>query len=160
MAIFTLLASFFGGALGIVKKLFSFLISNPKLAIAVVVIVAALAGGVYVKHEFDQEEAQVAALQQENATLVAKNAQLQKDVADAVAVNKDDQTVIAQLSAAKTNAEARVAEMQKEQVASQKKISDIQKMIANSKAADNGPVANVLRDTIKAIQANRKAGLQ
>lgn len=159
MVIFTLLTSFFGGMFSAVRNFFSFLISNPKIAIAIVVLVAVLCGGFYIKHEFDKEAAQITSLQQENVTLVTQNIQLKKDVASAVQVNQNDQTVIQQLSLAKTDAEKRVAEMQTEQKASQNRTNDLQKMIANSKPADDGKVANVLRDTIKAIQANRKTGL-
>jgi hypothetical protein len=159
MVIFTLLSSFFGGAFSIVKKIFSFVVSDPKIALIIVILLAALAGGLYIKHDLDEDATKIAALTQQNTTLVAQNTQLQKDVATAKSVNDADQVTISQLSLAKTDSDNRIAQMQKAQQANTAQIGNLQKMIANSKPADNGKVANVLAETINAIQQQRKQGL-
>jgi len=158
--ILTFFKSFFGGIFSIIKNLISGAIAHPKLAIAIVLILLALGGGYEIKHQFDLDQAQIVKLQQANTSLTQANTQLKVDIANAVGVNQQDQTTINQLSEAKTDSDARVAQMVAQEQANQTKISNLRQMIANSTAAQDGPVSNVLAETINAIQQNRKAGSQ
>lgn len=134
-----------------------FITQNPKMAIIILCLAGALFGGYKVKYSFD-------ALKKENIALIAKadyaekvSAQLRIDVKTAVDVNVANQKVIDSLSVAAVDSKQEVADLKKSQVISVNKINVIRQVIATSKPQDDGPVANVLKETLKSIQADREA---
>lgn len=129
---------------------------NPKFIIGIILCALIAGSGLYVEHKFSQKQDQIIALQKSNSELIAQNIQLKADVATAVGVNKQDQETINQLSVAASDASARVAEFQAMDQNNAKTISAMRAQIAKSTAKDDGPISNVLLQTLKSIQDNRK----
>jgi len=138
---------------GLVKGLFT----NPKAAFITLVVIAALYGAWDIHHRFELTDEAIAAEQAKNVTLAKERDQLKIDVANAVSVNKENQITIQELSDAKTDSAKRVAELQQAQKTNEKTIAGLRGRIADTKPQDDGPLANVLRDTIKSIQNTREA---
>jgi hypothetical protein len=151
------LKSIFGFVTSWFSSAWKFITTYPKQALIILCLVCAAYGGWKVKSSFDE-------LKKENVALVAKadlaekrSEQLKLDVATAVKVNKENQEVIATLSVRAMESTQMVEDLKKKQAVVKTRIEYIRENIAESKPEDDAPIAKVLKDTIKAIQEDRKA---
>lgn len=157
MGILLFFKAIFGFASSWFSAVWKLIVQNPKMAIIIVCLAGALFGGFEVKHKFDNLKSQNVALVANVDHLTKVADQLRIDVKTAVNVNIADQKVIDSLSVAAVDSKQEVADLKKSQVISVNKINVIRQVIADSKPQDDGPVANVLKETLKSIQADREA---
>lgn len=157
MGILLFFKTIFGFVSSWLSTLWKFIVQNPKMAVVIVCLAGALFGGLKIKHSFDTLKSENTALIANVDHLKQETAQLRIDVKTAVDVNVANQKVIDSLSIAAVDSQQQVADLKKSQVISVNKINVIRQVIAESKPQDDGPVANVLKETLKSIQADREA---
>lgn len=154
---FLFLKTIFSSIKSWITTVLQLIIKHPKQAIIIAGLTLAILGGIKIKNSFDELKEQNTALVIQVKTSKNESAQLRLDVAAAVKVNESNQEVIEKLSIAAVDSAKQVEDLKKVQIESTKKIEVIRTVIAESKPQDDGPVAKVLKDTIRSIQENREA---
>jgi len=119
------------------------------IAFAVIALIAA-SGVLYVKHK-------IHSLEKEKAELIEKNTALAIDLQRAIDVNVENQQTIKRLENANKLKEQSERNLKDKMKKDQQTIDSLMDKISKVKPEDDGPVANVLKDTVDTIQKERDA---
>lgn len=131
-----------------VTKLFS----NPKLLAIILAVLLCFYGAYKVHHAWTTLHEQVATSEKKAADAIKEQHRLENELNIAVGVNKSNQAIIDQMQADKLLNQKRINELNSTIADNNKSHSVILNNIHNSDKADDGPVAKVLKDTLRALQ--------
>lgn len=139
---------------GLIQTL-AFLIEHPKVLLAVIVALM-IAYGAYRVHGYVGDlKDEIVSLQADNKKLVAINDQLRLDIKAAKETNDNNQRVIDSLTTTSAAAGDIVKNLNQSVSKSQKSLSDLEAELKKYKAADNGSISKILKDTLEGIQKDR-----
>jgi len=119
-----------------------------KLIVLAVTVFVVLGGVLFVKHK-------IHSLQKEKAELIEKNTALAIDLQRAIDVNVENQQTIKRLENANKLKEQSERNLKDKMKKDQQTIDSLMDKISKVKPEDDGPVANVLKDTVDTIQKER-----
>jgi chromosome segregation ATPase len=128
----------------------------PKTTAAIVVCLALAFAGWRLHSHVESLNSQIVTLQDEKAHLEKLKVELTESLLKAVEANEINQELLEKITKDKETLAAIVKGLRESGKATNAQLDDLKKQLDSLGAEDNGPVAKILREAIKGIEANRR----
>ena len=151
-AIGTIISKIVSGIVDVVV----FLFTHPLFLLALIVGIVGLYYYITISHHIHVLEAQIVEYNKERIVWVQSKAIYEANTRLITEINKENQKTLNTLTVVNQAAIKAKVDLQKAINASNARIGKLEDYINKSSAADNGPVAPVLKKTITEIDAERK----
>lgn len=132
-----------------------FLFTHPKFLIAVASILVGLGIYISVAHHINNLEEEINQLELQRQVWVKTKAVYESNTRLMTQIFNENQAVLRTLEVSNVLANKAKADLQRANAASKQKISKLEEYIKSSPPTDDGPVAPVLKNTIKEIDKGR-----